>query len=361
MNKLINTLLILTLGISVKAQKSDFKINNKIDSIIKKYNIPSMVVAVVKPDTCIYGRSGILRLGSDDRTNLKCKYHLGSNTKAITAFIAMHLVEQGKIKLNSRLLNVVPQLKRTTRKEYRNITLADLLSHSAQLQAYTSDKEFTKLPKMKGTASEQRLQFAKFVLTEDTASYKTYSNAGFGIASLMLEKASGKSFESLVQKTFSDLNLDYFIGFPNKQNHLYPWGHWKEKGKLIALSPQHKYGIESFILAAGDISMDIVDYSKLIQLHLNGISGKSNYLKHSSYKILFDYEKTYGLGWGNGISKKGVKIYAHVGSAGTFLCKTVLIPEWKTAVIVIINSAEDEHMKAEKEIRKILFDTYAEK
>ena len=348
----IGIIILLVISIHIEAQYSNPKINSLIDSTISKYNIPSMVIGVVKRDTCYYGRSGVLRIESDERVNLKCKYHIGSNAKAITAFVAMKLVEENQINLDTKLLELFPNLKEKTLNNYSKITLANLLSHTANLQAYTKKSEFDKLPELKGDPSEQRMQFAKFVLSESPVENGTYSNAGFIIASLMLEKATGKKFEELLKYTLNEINLDYFIGFPNKQNHLYPSGHMIEDSSLISIPATHSYILPTFLMPAGDLSMDIVDYSKFIRMHLKAINGNCEFLTCSSYKSLLDYREGYALGWSNGTTDDGTKYYGHNGTGGTYFCQTLIMPSQDLAVIVIINSAEKNHILGLREIRE---------
>ncbi len=361
MKTIVRILFLTLIGAQTHAQVSDATLNHMIDTIITKYEIPSMVVSVIKSDTCYYGRNGVLHINTDDRVNLKSKYHLGSNSKAVTSFIAMKLIENGKLELDTRLLDLIPELKTTARKVYKDVTLADLLAHFARIQSYTTDKEFEKLPEITGSTSEQRMQFSQFVLTEKPIKKGSYSNAGFVIASLMMERASGKSFETLLEETFAELGVDYFIGFPDKQNHLYPSGHWMEDSVLVCLATTHDYKLEPYMLTAGDIAMDIVDYSRFVQLHLNGANGNCDFLDCNSYKMVLDYEEIHGLGWGNGKTDKGDKVYGHSGSAGTYYCHTVILPDDDLAVILMTNSAEDEHVKAMMKLRNKLMDLYGDK
>ena len=351
--KIIFNLLVLTfISIQINAQNSSTAINALIETNITKYSIPSMVIAVVKPDTCYYGKGGVLRINSDEKVNLKSKYHLGSDSKAITSFVAMTLIEDSLLNLKTKLLDLIPELAKNARVEYKYICLADLLSHTAQIQHYTTDEEFEKLPELKGSTSEQRMQFTSFVLTEPPVGKLEYSNAGYVIATLMLERASGKSFEELLKKTLNELNLDYFIGFPDKQNHLYPSGHWVEDSILITLPTTHPYKLMPIMVAAGDIAMDIVDYSKFIQLHLNGANGNCKYLTCKGYNDLLEYKKPYALGWANGMDDNGLKYYGHNGSAGTYYCHNFIFPSNEVAIIIMTNSAEDEHKKGINEIRE---------
>ena len=276
MKKLVTIILVLqTLGLT--AQTTNSTMDSLIEKTIAEYKIPSMVVGYITGDACYYGSAGTTKINGSQEVTLDDKYHLASNTKAITSLIAMRLVEEGQITMETTFLDVFPELKDQISEEYYKITLGDLLSHNAGIQPYTSPKEAVKLPELKGTPSERRKAFAIFVLNEKPVSVGEYSNAGYAISSLMLEAVSGMSFEELVAKTMKELDFDHVVNFPNKADENAPYGHFGQGNMQFALPPEYEYELEDYMLAAGDISMNVVDYSKLIQMHLNTYT----YLKHT--------------------------------------------------------------------------------
>lgn len=329
-----------------------------VDSLIKKtldtYKMPSIVVAYIEPDTTIYGIYGKVNIDSTISVKLTSKYHLGSNTKAITSFIAFQMIEDGKITLETKFLDLLPELKSTLRDVYWDMTLSDLLSHTAKVRAYTSGKEHKSLPKIVGSPAEKRLLFAKYVLSQKPVETGTYSNAGYILAALMIEKASNQDFETIVKKTLTSLHLQYSLSFPNKEDINHPWGHWMEKKKLKALPPEHSYMLTDYYLSAGDVSMNILDYSAFIRMHLKGILGQDTNLSKESYEQLFYAKKEYGYGWGNQINEKG-KLAFHDGTAGTFYCSTLISSTSEFAVILIMNSATEKHTEGLMDLRNEIF------
>ena len=45
--------------------------------------------------------------------------------------------------------------------------------------------------------------------------------------------------------------------------------------------------------------MPINDYARFIQLNLEGLSGKNNFLKSETYHFLHDSKEKYAIGWAN--------------------------------------------------------------
>jgi D-alanyl-D-alanine carboxypeptidase len=350
------------LSLSIHAQnKPVLDLQNVIDTFIANNLIPGIAVSVIKLDTVMYAVSGVTKKNENNPIQATSKFHLGSNTKAITSFIAAKLIEEGKIKWDTKLVEVLPELKTAIHSKFQDITLEQLLSHTAGIKAYTNLKEFATLPEFVGTMQNQRYLWTKHTLTNDTlltVGNYTYSNAGYVIASLMLSKIMEKPWEQQVKEIFQKCGIsDFYIGFPNRENITNPWGHWLAGGDTLqAVSPSIDYDI-SIVAPAGDISMNIFDYSKFIQINLKGICGNDNYLKAETYQKLHFGKEKYALGWGNGKNSFGT-VSTHSGSAGNFYCHTMLFKEKQIALIVMVNASSKSVDDSVIQLRRQLFSLY---
>ena len=80
------------------------------DSIRKVYNIPELNYAVVSSDSILEMYSlGYKKIGSDRKSDIHDLFRIGSNTKAITGFIAALLVKEGKISWDTRFFDLFPE------------------------------------------------------------------------------------------------------------------------------------------------------------------------------------------------------------------------------------------------------------
>lgn len=335
-------IIILTLFSSLIFGQDFTKIAKK---IMEKDSIPEMAFAIVTKDNIIIqkvvGHHKISEINSS--ANLSDYFHLGSNTKAITSFIAASLVENKKIKWNTKFFDLFPELKNKSNQNYLNITLEDLLSHRAKIQPFTSGAEYQKLPIFFGNKKEKRRKFAEYVLTlEPVRNNKNYnySNAGYSVATLMLEKVSGKSWEKLISKILKQkLKIDFAFGWPNRNFENQPYGHWIENGKLTPVPANIDYDL-SMAEPAGDLSMNIENYAKFIQLNIQGLSGKDNFLKSETYKFLHTAKNEYAIGWGN-FTKNNEQISEHAGSDGTFFSYAQIDRKNLIGYIVLVNNGSE--------------------
>lgn len=340
-------------------------LNKVADSLRVKYKIPEIAFAIVSVDSINEVQTlGFHKVESkklEDEARISDFFHLGSNTKAITGFICAYLVEQKKINWDTKFFDLFPEWKKKSNNAFYNITLEDLLSHRARIQPFTSGIEYKKLPKFGGTKSEKRRQFCKYILKNEPVQINdkifNYSNAGYSIATLMIEKVSGLTWEELVNLVLTEkLKLNYKFGWPNRFEINQPWGHWIENDTLISLSPKTKYDL-GLAEPAGDLSMQLNDYAKFVQLNLIGLEGKDNFLKSKTYDYLHYGKKEYSIGWGN-VKDEKREISEHAGSDGTFFCYTQIDKINKKAFIIQINCATKEGQNGLFELLKIMKKKY---
>jgi len=318
------------------------------DSIRIAKHIPEISYAVIDDKSIFEIEAiGFHSINLNDKATLNDRFHIGSNTKAMTAFVIAKYVELGKLQWSTKFFDVFPEWKQKSKPEYFNITLQELLSHRAGIQplqgnAGFENEEEIKLPQFKGTNQEKRNQYGRFVFTLEPAKLDenmpfVYSNAGYVLATLMVEKTTGKSWEQLVEKVFNkDLKLHVKLSWPENQKKKDTWGHTFENDTLkpVPSTTNDKLDIDQ---PAGDINIRLKDYVKFIQLNLQGLKGENNYLKASTYQFLHKGVENYSMGWFN-IYENGKEFSTHAGTVGTYYTLVHIDRTKNKAYIIFTNS-----------------------
>lgn len=332
------------------------------DSIRKVYTIPEINYAVIdSKNTLEIAAIGKHSSELSDTATLNDRFHIGSNTKAMTAFVIAKYVEKGKLKWTTKFFDIFPEWKDSSKVKYYNITLQDLLSHRARIQPFQGDNDPT-IPEFKGTKQEKRKAFGKFVLTlnptdVDTIHKFIYSNAGYTLATLMLEKVTGKSWEQLVEKVFNkDLKLNVKLSWPENQKRKDTWGHSSENGKLKPIPSSFDYHLD-YTEPAGDLNIKLKDYIKFIQLNLKGLNGENNYLKAETYKFIHKGIENYSLGWYN-IYEDSKELSTHSGTAGTYYTIVHIDRIKGKAYIIFTNSFNQDTQQGVRLLMRKLKENY---
>lgn len=332
------------------------------DSIRKTYNIPEISYAVIDDKSILeiaaLGRHSIVL---PDSATLNDRFHIGSNTKAMTGFIIAKYVENGKLKWTTKFFDLFPKWKEKCKADYANITLQDLLSHKAEIQPFQGEGD-PEIPDFKGTNQEKREQFGQFVLTLEPVKLDKqnpfiYSNAGYTLATLMLEKVTGKSWEQLVEKVFNkDLKLNVKFSWPENQKRKDTWGHSFENGKLKPIPSTTGYHLD-FTEPAGDLNIKLKDYIKFIQLNLRGLKGDDNYLKAKTYAFIHKGVENYSIGWFN-IYENNKELSTHSGTAGTYYTLVHIDRLKNIAYIIFTNSYNDDTKQGVRLLMRKLKENY---
>ena len=190
-------------------------INHKLEPYLKSGNLPAVAAAVVERGVLTeYGVVGTRKMGADIPVTIHDKFHLGSDGKAMTATIAGMMIEEGKLKWDSTLGDVFPELKKTMAPGVEKVTLEQLLSHTSGMRA--DDENLMKLLKdsfdVDGDLNDQRYwllkESVKLPLVAEPSKAWAYNNRGYTIAGAMIERVSGKAWDELiVERIFEPFEL----------------------------------------------------------------------------------------------------------------------------------------------------------
>jgi CubicO group peptidase (beta-lactamase class C family) len=315
------------------------------DSIRIAYHIPELSYAVLSSDSVYELEAlGHNKINSTHNATINDRFRIGSNTKAITGFIAAQLVKQGKIGWDTKFFDLFPELKKHARPEYYNLTLINLLSFRNSLIPYSYPNKKPGEHQFKGDENEQRRKFVLWALKQKpnpSGKEIRFSNMGYTVAAMMLEKVSGKTYKQLAHELGARLQMDIQFGDPNYIDTLQPWGH---NNNLVPEPPANNYKL-NWLLAAGNINVSIKDYAKFIQLQLKGLHGQSDLLSAQEFAFLHYGLLHFSVGWFWDVNKNGNGISYNTGNPGTFLSQVCVINEADRAYVILTNVQSDEAAK----------------
>ena len=328
----------------------------RFEQIRTTHKIPALAAIVVKNGAVVERvATGVRKLGDPAPLTIADKFHIGSCTKSMTATLAAILVEDGTLAWSRTVGEAFPEMRGLMDPQYAGVTLRQLLAHRGGVPGDPPPEVLARAWQEQGTPVEQRREFAAGILTRPPQAAPgtafIYSNQGYLIAGVMLERAAGKPWETLMrERIFAPLDMaSAGFGSPASPSGLVdqPWGHHEESGVLVPSLSDNPPAFGP----SGRVHASLDDLARYALFHLRGdrALGRKGLLTAASLRVLHtprDGEE-YAFGWGITVRPlaRGPALM-HSGS-NTFWYLTIwLAPARDYAVIVGTNAAGPAAEKA---------------
>jgi CubicO group peptidase (beta-lactamase class C family) len=179
----------------------------KLADRMRYYSTQGVSIAVINNGRIEWARGyGVKEAGKTDRVTPETLFSAGSISKPVAAMAALHLVENGKLKLdedvNNRLVSwKVPENEFTKQSK---VTLRRLLNHTSGLPLGAGDGKTHKFGEPFPTIVDA-LSGAPPVQVEFVPNCRwAYSSTGYAVAQLLMEDVTKKSFPELMRETLFD-------------------------------------------------------------------------------------------------------------------------------------------------------------
>lgn len=339
-------------------------LRERLEQIAREHHLPSLAAALVVDNQIIAASAvGVRRFGSPDRVTRDDAYHLGSVVKPMTATMVARLVEQKKMRWDTTIEAMFPELLSMMQPAYRAVTVAQLLSHSSGMPYQPRTPEAV-TDRRGRTVQAKRYEYVKAALAdppEAAPGTKTIYSGGGVIVASVLERMTGKSYEDLMrEEVFRPLGMTA-AGFgaqatPGRVNHIDgTWDHELKEGKPVPIAPRSSWAVETRAPVGRNVHCSVIDLARFCAI--NVVPGR--YLSRESIQVLHSPVRplNYGPGWDLAtVSWARGTILWHAGSMGRNHALAHVVPEEGFATCVLTNIDGDGVHAACDEVNLFLVD-----
>ncbi len=257
------------------------------------------------------------------------KFRLGSVTKQFTATLILQLVEQGKIDLGAPVARYLPDYPGRTGDR---VLIRHLLTHTSGIPGYTEVPAWGAKMRDPYTPAKFIDFFSKLDLFFEPGSHFSYSNSGYFLLGVILEKVTGQPYEKLLRERIfapagmSDTGYDSTEPLLPKRAAGYDKtfdGKYVNTGYLDMSQPY----------SAGSLYSTVEDLYRWDQtLYADKILSAA-----SKERMFTPGLSNYGFGWQ--ITKKdGVTTIEHGGGINGFNTVITRNPESKRLIVLLNNT-----------------------
>jgi CubicO group peptidase (beta-lactamase class C family) len=296
---------------------------------------PGCAVGIYKDNKMLYSQGyGLANIENNVPITPKSVFDIGSTSKQFTAASIVKLEQQGKLSLADDIRKYLPEIPKYDKK----ITIKHLLNHTSGLRDYIYLMLWSGFDIDDVTTDHDALNLIKRQknLNFTPGSEHLYSNTGYFLASLIVERVSGKTLKDFAQETiFTPLKMTS-TGYINShtslvKNRAAAYSKDKEGEYRRNVSYWEQNGDGAVFTTVEDLMLwDAIFYSNTSEyLTLK----KALYQKG---KLNDGNELNYALGLIHS-KHKGLELIEHGGSWGGYRAQMIRIPTHKLSVSTLCN------------------------
>ena len=343
-NKLKSSLFIYGVVIisftSCKSSRMSMK-QKSIDDIMSAYQSsdkPGASVLVFKDDKIIFKKGyGVSNVSTQEKITQNTNFRLASVTKQFTAMSILLLVQKGRLKLEDPLKKYFPSFPVYG----KDIKIKHLLTHTSGLMDYEDLIPPKQVMQLHDTNCLQLMYKANGLYFTPGAQYK-YSNTGYAILALVVEKISGQDFGVFLKENiFKPLKMKYSVAFEEGKSTIpnRAFGYSMDNGSWV----ETDQSLTSAVLGDGGIYTNTIEMTQWIKaLWDYKLLGSEMQIQSWTRKKLNNGAPIeYGYGW-HVEDYKNITHPHHGGSSIGFRNQLLLFPEQKLMVILLTNRNEGD-------------------
>lgn len=172
----------------------------QIDELMKKYYDYGQfngAILVAEKGKVVYAKGlGLANMEWSMPNQPDTKFRIGSITKQFTATLILQLVEEGKLKLDGKITDYLTDYRKDTGDR---VTIHHLLNHTSGIPSYTSRPDFrTAIMRNPYKITDFVKQLTSGDLEFEPGSKFSYNNSGYVLLGAIIEKVTGKSYETVL-------------------------------------------------------------------------------------------------------------------------------------------------------------------
>lgn len=330
-----NLVLFVLFAFVIVSCKPELTFEQKVDEIFSEFTpqTPGASVLIMQNNKVLLEKGfGLANVEQKIINEPKTNFRLASITKQFTAFSIMLLENEGKLSFDDKLEKFFPSFP-----DYgKNITVRQILQHTSGLVDYENCINDSVTVQLKDQ------DVLDILMKQDSTYFQPgtkhlYSNSGYAVLALIVEKLSGKSFaEFLNERIFSPLKMNDSVGFEKGisqvENRAFGYANINSKFENTDQS------LTSAVLGDGGIYSSVLDMAKWsLEIDKPTLLSKEKLNVAFTKLVLPNGEVVnYGFGWRLDPYKNYERPY-HTGSTSGFSNMFMKIPELNLTIIVLMN------------------------
>ena len=188
---------LLALACQSHKQSLQTKIDTLVNEYVTNHQFMGSLLVADKGEVIFTKGYGLADVENNIPNTPETKFMIGSITKQFTAMLVTQLIEKGKLKLDNTISDFTSAFPKDIGEK---ITIEMLLCHTSGLPFPEGIEKYYYVSKKEEYIQEFLKQLSEEGLRFEPGQGYGYSNAGYFILGLMIEKATGKTYEEVLHE-----------------------------------------------------------------------------------------------------------------------------------------------------------------
>jgi CubicO group peptidase (beta-lactamase class C family) len=337
-------LLILLLAAAAPAQELAARVDEFIAGLPKERPFNGSILLSKNNEILLARGYGMANLEHNVPNTPRTKFRLGSITKQFAAAGILQLEERGKLKVEDPICKYVPDCPEI----WKAITIHHLLTHTSGIFNLTASPDYRKEMMIPSPPLQTIKKVRDRPLDFEPGSKFSYSNSGYIVLAIIVEKASGESWDAFLRKNIfdpagmNDSGHDTFAAIlPHRAS-----GYQLAGDKWIH-SPYHDMEMPT---GGGDLYSTVED---MYRWDL-ALQGEKILSAASKAKMYTPFLNNYAYGWA--VDRQfGRRRLTHGGGINGFVTAFSRFPDERAVVVVLSNFMGSPMQQVTRAVTAMLF------
>jgi CubicO group peptidase (beta-lactamase class C family) len=329
------------------------QVDSLVQATLKAFDVPGIAVAVVKDGKVVFAKGyGVASLNTRKPVDENTRFGIASNSKAFTVAALAILADEGKLKLDDKVTDYIPEFKMYDPYVSQEFTIRDLLTHRSGLGLGAGDLMI--FPDSGDFGVKDIIHNVRYL--KPASSFRSkfdYDNLMYVIAGEIIARVSGMSWGDFIEtRIMRPLQMNNsaasYPRLKSKENVMDP--HAPVDGKVRVIS---RY-VNETTNAAGGINSSVADMSKWLIMQLNdgkyGEGLNKQLFSSAMHREMWSPQtvvrsnpgvyNTHFAAYGLGFFLRDVKGYFevwHTGGLDGNVTEVTMLPELNLGILVFTN------------------------
>ncbi|RKQ89221.1 dipeptidyl aminopeptidase/acylaminoacyl peptidase [Mycolicibacterium mucogenicum 261Sha1.1M5] len=309
------------------------------------HEIPGATLGILRlGEEPVIASHGILNVNTGVETTDDSVFQIGSITKVWTATVAMQLIDEGKLSLDTRVVDIIPDFEVADEGQAELITIHHLLTHTNGIDG----DNYNDLGRGDDCLEKYVASLADAPLNHPVGATFSYSNAGYALLGRIIEVITGLNWDAAMrERLYTPLGLKHTSTLPEEAlRERAAFGHLGRDANGPLLAP--RWSLPRSLGPSGIINSSAADVLEFARMHMEGgvASDGTRVLSADSARQMTEFQvplpdttvlgDSWGLGWIR-YDWNGTRLFGHDGGTVGQAAILRVLPEAGLAVVMLTN------------------------